>query len=728
LKQNLVDHPIDLFWKRFLVNLAREIWELEIHIRLGLIMIITGIGLKLFLLSTWYFWYPRLAILSLVLTASMIYLDPFDVKAQLDRIGQIIFSPDKAAEAIERLDTTQFRKLSIFLLMIPTVLEMRTISFLSQIKAESGWILYNVLLASVILSLMLYLLKVRNMKPRECLYQGLLVLYGSALLVTVVKTDLQRMPLLAAPFFTATGTLLLTYRDDDMEWISRALRHALRLTLRDVLSSVSEKVSEDDMLQLAVLRWIADYWASTPDPSPASAPSQTEQEPAPSRSSSGPSSSQDTHSTPPKQTNSSTESRPQRSQARFQRREVQWEELLPMLNVATEHMSSEVRMLQASEGNSNEETRGRTDRRDSSSSQNQNDNDDAFENLRSMLSSFDVDGRAKPAVTAYRRAVESFPPQKKTAFTISILRRCPAALALCWHLVFGSNSLFSTTVLILPFVVLEYWRIRAWLNACEQMSVSEGTARDREDSRGIPAALEDVDAMTILFCGDRYSPLRPPTLLMVWRNIEGSISALEVGLTTARCVQTTAVAAEFAGNVMSLMHLGYEVHQFGLLHGLAVVVKEVITLHAFGEEASGHSRTEATKYAKAAMGAVHNAQVVVRNVQALAEDENLDPVLRPVLWTLCALSGYGWLWGNAEGESADNTSPEAPTDGEPSTDSATEQTRSEEPNRHDTNVGESTEEKSTEGGNELSVVMEMVARAYEQGLLGEVRVDSFEVS
>jgi hypothetical protein len=139
LKQNLVDHPIDLFWKRFLVNLAREIWELEIHIRLGLIMIITGIVLKLFLLSTWYFWYPRLAILSLVFTASIIYLDPFDVKAQLDRIGQIIFSPDKAAEAIERLDTTQFRKLSVFLLMIPTVLEMRTISFLSQIKAESGW-------------------------------------------------------------------------------------------------------------------------------------------------------------------------------------------------------------------------------------------------------------------------------------------------------------------------------------------------------------------------------------------------------------------------------------------------------------------------------------------------------------------------------------------------------------------------------------------------------------
>jgi hypothetical protein len=399
-----------------------------------------------------------------------------------------------------------------------------------------------------------------------------------------------------------------------------------------------------------------------------------------------------------------------------------------MLNVATEHMSSEVRMLQASEGNSNEHTREGTNRRDSSSSQNQKDNDDAFENLRSMLLSFDVDGRAKPAVTAYRRAVESFPPKKKTALTISILRRCPAALALCWHLVFGSNSLFSTTVLILPFVVLEYWRIRAWLNACEQMTVLEGTARDKEDSWGIPAALEDVDAMTILFCGDRYSPLRPPTLLMVWRNIEGSISALEVGLTTARCVQTTAVAAEFAGNVMSLMNLGYEVHQHGWLHGLAVVVKEVITLHAFGEEASGHRRTEATQYARAAMGAVHNAQVVARNVQALAEDENLDPVLRPVLWTLCALSGYGWLWGNAEGESADNASPEASNDGESSTDSATEQTRPEEPNRHDTNVGESTEKKSTEGGNELSVVMEMVARAYEQGLLGEVRVDSFEVS
>jgi hypothetical protein len=111
LKENLVNHPIELFWKRYLLNLAREVWELEFHIRLGLSMIVTGIFLKIFLLSTWYIWYPRIAFLTAVFIISLVYLDPFDIKIQMNRISKIIFSPEKAANAIEQLDMIQLCRL-----------------------------------------------------------------------------------------------------------------------------------------------------------------------------------------------------------------------------------------------------------------------------------------------------------------------------------------------------------------------------------------------------------------------------------------------------------------------------------------------------------------------------------------------------------------------------------------------------------------------------------------
>lgn len=750
LKKNLVNHPIELFWKRYLFNLAREFWGLEFYIQLGLSMILTGILLKIFLLSTWYIWYPKMAFLSVLFIVSLVYLDPFEIRIQINEIRKIIFSPDKAAEALEQLDMKQLRRLSLLLLMIPTALEVKTLSFLSQIKAESGWALYNTLLAFAILYLMMYLKRAKHLKPRECSYQGLLVLYGSALLVTIVKTDLGRMPVLAAPFFTATGTLLITYRDDDIEWFSRVLRHALRLTLRDVLSSVSEKVSQDEMLQLTILRWIADYWAYTPD-NPAS---QTNDAPGGSRPKDT-QSSQTPHSAPQPNTQSAS-SRPTPTQQtandmgprrrpnslRFPRHEVQWEELLPMLNVAADHMASEVHILQSSNGtknnpgigNSNTENTTSSNRAGSPLSGGHDCDHEGLDNLKAMLMSLNVDEGARPAVMAYRRAVESFPPKKKTAVIISVLRRCPAMITLLWHCVFGSRSLFSSTMLILPFIFFEYYRIKEWISACEQITFFYGSGVERDESWGIPQELAEAEVMTILLCGDSPSIVRPPTLLLVWRNIVSSVSSLEIGLTTARCAQTTVVAVDFAGNMMSLMQFGFEVKEHGWLHGIATLTKEFISMNSADYNSTGQRRRGGeTKYTNAAMGAVHNAQVVARNVQSLSEDENLQPVLQHVLGTLTVMCGYGWLWGNGESDSgkertevnsgAEDTTPDH---GNSSTDepSANDRTTREDTGKEQVDEPVAHEIPKTPGAkhasNELSEVMDMVAQAYEQGLINEV--------
>jgi hypothetical protein len=738
LKNNLIDHPIGLFWRRFLIHLGRELWELDLYIRLGLSLILIGAFLKIFLLSTWYFWYPRLVFFTTIFLVSFFYLDPFDTQRQLQAIATAIMAPAKIIEASEQLDMAQFRRLCFCFLIIPTALEMRTISFLSQIKAESGWMLYNTCLALAILSVMMYLLKVQHWKPRDCTYKGLLVLYGSALIVTIVRTDWRRMPVLAAPFFLATGTLLLTYHDDDMEWLSRSLRHALRLTLRDVLSSVSQKVGEDEMLQLAILRWIVDYWSYDPSSGTESSSSTRPQNESTSRrpTSSG---------TPASLTASASATTPVASSSPVPQHEVQWEELLPMLNMATDQMASEVNTLQSSEpaaGTLTEPRRSHassTSRSSYSSSSpgapESNNNNNSLDNLKSMLLSLDVDERGKPAVLAYRRGVESFPPTKNVAIVMSIFRRCPALLTLLGQCIFGSKSLTTAFIMLFPFVILEYYRIEAWMEACERVAQMHGD-QDQvigEDEAQESAILKNVDSMTILLSGDNHSPLNPPTLLMVWRNIISSVSALEVGLTAARCAQTTTVAIDFAGNIMSLLQFGFEVSEYGLVHGLAVMAKEVIFMHTSGEaETRQQSRNPNTRYAGAAMDAVLNGHVVARNVHALMDEGVLDPLVGPVVRVLLVMGGYGWLWGKEELDPA-QTAPPSTTETSKVGDDKSQTMSSHDPDddeiqKADTTVKptdkegcdtrESDEGHSAETG--VASVMDLVAAAYERRLIVDV--------
>ncbi|KAL3922442.1 MAG: hypothetical protein SGILL_002204, partial [Bacillariaceae sp.] len=507
---------------------------------------------------------------------------------------------------------------------------------------------------------------------------------------------------------------------------------------------------------LAILRWISDYWSSNPGTATHDNAT-TQQDDIPQNASHA-----ETNGGARTDTAASSQAVPP-----TQQRDVEWNELLPMLTVEIDHMEAEVEELQSLQHGTNggatqsQEPSGRR-RQDGKNTSSSN----AFEDLQSMLLSLNVDERAEPAVMAYRRAVGSFPPQKRTAFLISLLRRTPALLTVIFHVLFGgTTSLLFSFIVLSPFIVMEYFRVTSWISRCQSMpNISlEATQQEETIDRLVPRELAPVDSMTILLCGDSHPTLKPPTLLLVWHNIVSSVSALEVGLTAARCAETTAVAVQFAGNVVSLAHFGLEVSQHGLLHGLGIVLKEAISA---GGNFSNLDDVDdnSMRYTKAAVGAFQSGQRVARNVQRLGEDEHLGAVVQPVLMALNFLSGQGWLWGKEPEAGPDGHSsnvvivelhddevitPEERTTDENASDCRSERQQSKSPppqSPNDTGQVEKPElqlspqhqpctDIKSEAINaaaplqdpqeELSIVMEMVAQAYEQDLIDDAEKSDF---
>ena len=714
LKANLVDHPIDYFWKRFLLNFASELWRLDLRIRIGLSLIVIGFILKIFLISTWYLWHPRLAFFIAIGVVPFVYLDPLNVKSRFASYLEALFaSPSRLLEGNDLLNPTRLRRACLVVLVYPTALEIHTISFLTNVHVECGWFRFTVLFSVIILWLMMHLIRSRHWKPRESIHKGLLTLYSSALLVTLVKADFRRIPKIATPFCSATGTLLVTYDDDDMEWLSRTLRSALRLSLRDVLASISGRVNEDEMLQLAIIRWIVDYWSSAPANSASdNAPPNNTSE----KKSKGPDQSANFREQTAEATIKPTGASPKPSSS--DNSSVHWNDLRPMLHIATNQMSIEVNSLQSPASGRQSGSETSIEPITLASHVSSPTKNDSVDNLSTMLMSLDVDERGPSAVEAYRKAVESFPPTRNFAIGVSVARRCPAFLALTLRLFMGYPGSVTTIVVLLPFIVLEYFRIRAWMQTCSTLANVDKNITDENDSEN-HENLSSVDSIVILLSGDNDNPSQPPTLVLVWQNIQSSVSALEVGLTATRCIQTTSVAVDFAGNIMSLVQLGYEVKEFGLIHGLASVGKEIFLLNT-SESNSKQGITQSLKYTGAAMDAVRNGQIVARNLQILLEDEKIPPLFSPIVEFLCAISGHGRLWGHKENV------PEC-EDAQPIDDHVQQQhphSTQQETESSDLSISQKPEGCShgqqVLGGNELSPVMELVVRAYEEGCIDSV--------
>jgi len=687
LKEGLVDRPLNQFAGKFIVHLLRELWNQDYYLRCGLALL--GIGFIMQMLTFAMIGndiarvFFRYIFVILLLGGSYLYLyRPDEFLLRIARFVSTSSASETFFRTLESLDPTQLRRICFVALISPTLLEMKAITFLAAILVESGWLI-NVFVAVSASFYLYYVRKKERLTPRECSLRGLLFLKASALLVTIVFTrDIRRLNALAGPFIIAAGAMLISNHPalagDEFDWLSRAVRHALRLTLRDVLGDIGQNVGENEMLKLAMIRWLVDYWSGngveggdtaeerSTVGSTASQPEQAETAPTASttvsltgvdvgiRDEAPAARSAETSITI---TRSSQSAGPERPSAPSQQQlpptpqivsanadhDIQWNELWTMLSMTTDQMLGEAN--------------NPSDQSEADTNDHEQDGNGSIENLKAMLESLDVDGRAKPAVQAYKATIEDIPPSRNLAIALSIARRCPALLALLsWYCV-GSYDSICATITLLPCIWMEIERLKEWSESCHRAVRMESSASDGSESTSkeqtdvwIP---QEIEPMTILLSPDTYSPYLPTSSLQVWANVKASAGALETGLTAVRAAHTTVAATELTFDVVNLAQFGVEVYKKGLLHGTAMIARDVC--HFLAADADGQQarqRRRHGRYTAAAVNAARNSHVVARNVTILMEEEggrqvvdNAVGAVMPAVDALTFVVGKGWLWG-----------------------------------------------------------------------------------
>ena len=542
----------------------------------------------------------------------------------------------------------------------------------------------------------------------------------------------------SAPLLVATGTTILQYYqhyhhyhpnnnnnndnnndNNDSDWLSRILRQTLRMTLKDVVQSIRDDVwTQSDWLQLIMIRWIIDYWngggggshkdttnntsttttttTNTNTTTSTTTPTNTTGETMDKTISKKEKDDKDNH----KPDNATGTKDPTstilvaRRHGRGERRTpLTWQELFPMLTVTTNRVRIELEQQPS--------LHRPTQTLSSSSSS-------SFQDFQTMLRSMNVDEQARPAVMAYKQAIQhDLPPPKGVAWLVAGVRTCPTWTAVAWR--FGTvawwsswgstghwQTVGSTIVLFLPLLVLEAMEAWEWVQTCHQQTV--GTARTTTNDGGgggdeattttiglRPVAMtrqvwRHTDAMKVLLLSGQQEIGKPttrslPLVYTVWQNtILGSLSALEFGLTAATCVQTTSVAVEFCGNLGDLFELkrelfdgssrGYDSYFF-LWGKLAAILAQEwwwIQQQEQGLETANSNETTTLfanryrrrpKYTTAAMNAVSNAQIITRNIKSLAEDDNLLPIHRSVVSKI--QGWFGGLGNSRENSTAQDT-------------------------------------------------------------------------
>eukprot|EP00957_Ditylum_brightwellii_P003208 244456-Ditylum_brightwellii.AAC.1 len=278
---------------------------------------------------------------------------------------------------------------------------------------------------------------------------------------------MRRIATLGGPFLLAAGAFVLSshsnHQGNDISWLIRPVRHSLRLSLRDVLASVGENVAEDEMLQLAMLRWIVDYWTFRP-----AGNQQTTQNQRQSTTSAAPSTGSATQQNVASSASSGQNERTTQSVHEVQT--IGWEDMHSMLTMTTDQMMDEVQQQTTQkvplEGNANSNTNPHNSASSNTHFDHSN-NNESIGNLKSMLESLNEDARAKNAVRSYRQSVEMFPPSRNFAIFVAVVRRCPSFLCLSSWYLDGSWDALPATLILLPFIILEVVRIQDWIKSCQ---------------------------------------------------------------------------------------------------------------------------------------------------------------------------------------------------------------------------------------------------------------------
>lgn len=682
LKANLVDQPLNQFWQKFIGHLARELWTQDYYLRFGLALLAIGLTMQCltFVLmgNDIVRGLFRYLILIVIGIGSYLYLYRPDETSSTLRFVSTSKASETFYRMLEGLDPTQLRRLCFVALLLPTFLEMKAITFLACVIVESGWTI-NVVVAVASFAYLQHVRTTERLTPRECSLRGLIFLKLSALLVTILYTrDLRRINTLAGPFVIAAGSMLISNHPalagDEFDWLSRAVRHALRLTLRDVLADVGQNVGENEMLKIAMLRWAVDYWNRDEDgtsapggPAEATTTEQREEPegqevvlstpmPAIDSSTEQINSGIESSSTTQPQPHLTDNPEPQRDQTTAPAQspnvdsDIGWDELWTMLGMTTDQMFGEVPAWSTQSGDGG------------SAPIHHDGKNSSVRNLKEMLESLDVDGRAKPAVQSYKATVEEIPPSRNMAIALSIARRCPALLALLSWYCTGSYDSICATLTLLPCIWMEIERLKLWSLSCHRATSAKDGGAPESAEGWIPL---EIEPMTILLSPDSYSPYRPTSSLQVWANVKASVGALETGLTAVRAAHTTAAATELTFDVVNLAQFGAEVYKKGWVAGGAMIAKDVC--HFLATD-SGSSQSATTKnissirhghgrHTASALNAMKNSQVVARNVSALMEEErgrqvieNVVGTVTPAVDALTFVAGRGWLWGKREEE------------------------------------------------------------------------------
>lgn len=633
-KKNLVDQPLQLWMSRFLYYLlVVEVQDLTPLVRLALLFILIGSTLQAVLVVTWYLCYPsfwlRVLLLLVVVVGPLAYLFPVGFVEAFQSLQTAFSSKEGFSEIMGQVGTSSGVRRWLVLsgmILVPTVLESWTLHILTKEQSHVPWIhWYNLLVALIVGAGAMFGVYVHRCTPRVCTWYGILALYGtswiSILAVCVTHFSwgsLYRALWFSAPMIIVSGLLLLLLAINDNEMVAHRVQRAVQCSVRDVLVNLKDTVQQDEMLQLAMLRWIADYWAAG-----AGSTNPLEKRDVSNKSSSGmkPTLVQPESDTPAENT-------------------LQWQDIRPMLVATADQMSVEVEALQQSNRSGHQRI-------------NPTDPNNPIQDLHSMFLSMDVDSHARPAVLAYQRMVESMPPSSRFAVFLSVIRRCPASCLFFIQLIFAMNANWTTSTLLIPFMALECIRVYSWAKQLlNQVGAPVSTAFPNNPGK-VFEALQELDPMVIVLSGDMYLNIDPPTLLVVWRNIRESVNALLMSLTAVRCIQTTAVAVDFVGNMISLAHLGWEVSQHGWLHGATLLVRDVIAYNQMQQHhqdsvtptSGALARVDPSRpsYTGSAHKAVQSSQALHRNISVLLENpDDVGRMLQPLLGFLNTIL-FGWL-------------------------------------------------------------------------------------
>ncbi len=483
-------------------------------------------------------------------------------------------------------------------------------------------------------------------------YLYVLALIASTFMASYDNFQIHKSIILAAPFLLVTGSLIiLSCHQEDEDLFLNIVRRALQRSLIDVVQFVGEDIAEDDMLQLNMIQWIVDYWATrattTSDSNDGNYHHGGSNSVGDSSHSHNPLTGRLSRSA--NSANSFTSPSPSTACTNNRHSNV---------NINTESTSNNA-TPQTNAQSSTQRPRTK---------------------IGVELPSFiNIDERARPAVLSYKKAVGEFPPSRNICTILAVAKRCPAILLVSYFHFSGSLTANYITIILIPMMILEVMRTSEWINACYRaIEIESLRARDNNDNgdgiliqegkpihnlneKGNMTFLpEDMEPMEILLSTDSHSPFSRGSSLQVWVNVQSSVIALESSLTAIKCVNTAKHATDVAFDVMSLAKLGLEVKDKGLPYGVSILAKDLFQFHL---ERSMKSNTcqsspatepqyqrQRGSYSKAAISLVNNGQMLSKNIVELIEDgKKEDNFLHPIVSGISNIFGKGWLWGKEEG-------------------------------------------------------------------------------